>query len=288
MTLSYDQTKNDLYAVMGNPIAHSRSPEIFQYFSRQTQQELIYKKILVPINDFAETVKKFVLEGGKGLNVTLPFKQQACEMANQLTDRAKLAGAVNTLVIEENGNLIGDNTDGVGLVNDLKSNHSLVLSGTRILVLGASGAARGAIAALLHEKPAHLHVANRTEEKAENLKQIFSSLGSITASGLNDIPSQIFDLIINATSSSMHNEVPAISSKFVTPNCYCYDMFYADKPTAFQRWAKNHGAAFYYDGLGMLVEQAAEAFYVWRGIHPATAEVIKHLHQQRKHQYSFN
>lgn len=281
-----NQNKHDIYAVMGNPIMHSRSPEIFQYFARQTQQDLNYKKILVPLDGFAEAVAKFIAEGGKGLNITLPFKQQAYEIAHQLTERAKLAGAVNTFIIANDGTLTGDNTDGVGLVNDLHAN-AITIKDARILLLGASGAARGVIAVLLQEKPAHLHIANRTAEKAMALRSAFASLGSLTASGLHDIPQQSFDVIINATSSSLHNEVPTISSEFVTAECCCYDMFYADKPTAFQRWAKNHGAAFYFDGLGMLVEQAAEAFYLWRGIRPDAHAVLQQLQQQRSHQYSF-
>ena len=267
----------DHYAVMGNPIAHSKSPRIHTLFAEQTGEQLDYRAILVELDGFAEAVDAFREEGGKGLNITVPFKEQAWSLASVRSTRAELAGAVNTLSLDQNGELRGDNTDGAGLVRDLLNNHGAVLAGRRILLLGAGGAARGVIGPLLDEQPALLVIANRTAAKAVELARLFCTQGHIEGCGLDAVAGQPFDVIINATAASLSGEVPAISGDTVTPDCWCYDMMYGDKPTAFMEWARAQGATHAIDGLGMLVEQAAESFYIWRNVRPDTAPVIEAL-----------
>jgi shikimate dehydrogenase len=266
----------DRYVVMGNPIGHSKSPLIHRLFAEQTGQALDYSTLLAPLDDFAGCAREFFREG-RGANVTVPFKEDAFRLADSLTERAQRAGAVNTLSKLADGSLLGDNTDGAGLVRDLTVNAGLSLQGKRILVLGAGGAVRGALEPLLGEAPASVIIANRTVEKAELLAELFADLGPVSASGF-DWLREPMDLIINATSASLSGDVPPIAGSLIEPGkTVCYDMMYGKEPTAFCRWASEQGAAVAMDGLGMLAEQAGEAFYLWRGVRPDTAPVLAHM-----------
>lgn len=267
----------DRYAVMGNPIAHSKSPEIHRQFAAQTGQCLSYEALLVEPDGFAEAVARFQAEGGKGLNVTVPFKQEAWALIEDRTARAEQAGAVNTIIFQDDGHRRADNTDGVGLVRDLTENHGIVLRQKRLLVLGAGGAVRGVLAPILACEPAALVIANRTASKAQALAGQFASLGPVTGCGFEALVGESFDLIINGTAASLKGEVPPLPDDLLAPGGSCYDMMYSADATAFQCWAREHGASQAIDGLGMLVEQAAEAFYLWRGVRPETAPVIARL-----------
>lgn len=267
----------DRYAVMGNPVAHSKSPLIHRLFARQTGENLCYDALLVSTDDFAPAVAEFLGEGGKGLNITVPFKQDACRIADQLSDRARLAGAVNTLRADPGGVLFGDNTDGIGLVRDLTQNLGLQLEGANILLLGAGGAARGVLAPVLEQQPATLHIANRTIERAAQLVRSFAELGNLSASGFDDIPARTYDIIVNATAAGLHDTTPELPAGTIQPLTWCYDMMYGTEPTPFMRDAHQHGSRHRCDGLGMLVEQAAESFRLWRGVRPETATVIAAL-----------
>jgi shikimate dehydrogenase len=269
----------DHYVVFGNPISHSKSPLIHRLFAEQTGEQLDYSTLLAPLDDFIGCAKAF-FENGRGANVTVPFKEQAFRFANSLTERAQRAGAVNTLRKGVDGHVLGDNTDGAGLVRDLTVNAGVALKGKRILLLGAGGAVRGALEPLLAEQPAALVIANRTVEKAELLAHQFADLGPIFASGFDWLEESV-DVIINATSASLAGEVPPISSSLIQPGrTVCYDMMYGKEPTLFCRWATECGATHVLDGLGMLAEQAAEAFYLWRGVRPDTAPVLAELRRQ--------
>lgn len=266
----------DRYAVFGNPIGHSKSPLIHRLFAAQTGEPLSYDALLAPLDDFTGFARAFFAEG-LGANVTVPFKEEAFRLADELTARAARAGAVNTLKRLDDGRLLGDNTDGAGLVRDLTVNAGLALAGKRILLLGAGGAVRGVLEPLLAQQPAELVIANRTVEKAEALARLFADLGPVLASGFDWIDAPV-DLIVNGTSASLAGELPPISPSLIRPgHTVCYDMMYAKEPTAFNRWAAEHGAARTLDGLGMLVEQAAEAFFVWRGVRPDSAPVLAEL-----------
>lgn len=267
----------DRYAVIGNPIAHSRSPEIHAAFAAQTGEDIRYDRILGDLEDFAGDVRDFVTAGGKGLNVTVPFKERAWEVADELSARAELAGAVNTLIVLAGGRLRGDNTDGVGLVRDLGCNHRFNFNGADILLLGAGGAARGVVQPLLDEKPASLTIGNRTASRAMDLAAAFARFGPVTGCGLEALASRRFDLIINGTAAGLKGKIPAIPDDCLAPDGWTYDMMYASEPTAFARWGLDHGAARALDGLGMLVEQAAESFFLWRGKRPDTEPVIRSL-----------
>jgi shikimate dehydrogenase len=264
----------DRYAVVGNPIGHSKSPVIHRLFAGQAGQVLSYDKMLVELGAFAEEASAFFALGGRGLNVTLPFKEDAFRYADELTGRAQVAGAVNTLMVRQDGTVLGDNTDGSGLVADLLA-QGWPLAGSRILLLGAGGAARGVVQPLLEQDPARLVIANRTPEKAQVIAGAFA--GRIEASDYVSLTGSSFDLIINATSASLAGELPPLPVGLVTPETRVYDMMYGAKPTAFLSWAQEQGAAHLADGLGMLVGQAAEAFYLWRGVRPQTAPVIEAL-----------
>ncbi|MDH1264863.1 shikimate dehydrogenase [Pseudomonas sp. GD03944] len=269
----------DRYGVFGNPIGHSKSPLIHRMFAEQTGEPLSYEALLAPLDDFRGFAQAFFRDG-KGGNVTVPFKEQAFELADELTARARLAGAVNTLKKGDDGRLLGDNTDGAGLVRDLTVNAGIDLRGKRILLVGAGGAVRGVIEPLLAQQPASLVIANRTVEKAEHLAQVFDSLGPVVASGFDWIDAPV-DLIINGTSASLAGELPAIAPSLIEPgHTVCYDMMYGKGLTAFNRWAEEHGAARTLDGLGMLVEQAAEAFFLWRGVRPDSVPVLAELRRQ--------
>lgn len=270
----------DQYAVMGNPIAHSKSPQIHAAFARQTQQRMEYSAILVELGGFAPTVGNFQANGGKGLNVTVPFKRDAWRLADELTERARLAGAVNTLVLRADHSIYGDNTDGVGLVRDLTVNHGGVLTGQRILMLGAGGAARGVMQPLLAQNPACLVVANRSADKAIELAVEFATFGPVEGGGYDMMAGRCFDVIINATAASLAGELPPLPEGVLAPGGVCYDMMYGAEPTPFMRWAEQQGAGKVMDGLGMLVEQAAESFALWRKVRPETAGVIAELRMQ--------
>ena len=270
---------SDRYAVMGNPVAHSKSPLIHRLFAEQTGQDMVYEAILVPRDGFARAVADFCAAGGKGLNVTVPFKQEAWQLATRRSERAERAGAVNTLAIEGAGDLYGDNTDGVGLVRDLKINQGVELAGRRILLIGAGGAARGVLAPLLAERPARLVIANRTVSRAAELAQAFRDLGPVEGCGFADLAGRGFDVVINATAAGLEGRVPDLPAGPITPDSVCYDMMYGSEPTAFVRHARALGARLAVDGLGMLVEQAAESFLLWRGVRPDTAPVIARLRE---------
>ena len=270
---------NELYAVVGHPISHSKSPRIHSLFARQTGEPVEYTAIQAPLDDFAGTVAHFFQSGGKGLNVTVPFKEQAWSLADARTFRALKAGAANTLYQDQDRALVADNTDGVGLVRDLTNNHGVTLKDTRVLVLGAGGAVRGVLGPLLAQQPAALTIANRTLAKAEALVELFADEIADTrldASGFEAV-SGPFDVIINGTSASLQGDLPPVSGDIIGPDTVVYDMMYSLQTTTFNQWALDHGATRVFDGLGMLVEQAAESFYVWRGVRPDTAAVIDEL-----------
>ena len=284
MTDIFDfEPRVDNYAVMGNPINHSKSPRIHSLFAKQTSQSIDYTAIQVDTGGFKQAVGNFVASKGKGLNITVPFKEEAWALVTNRSERAERAGAINTIKIEDNGALYGDNTDGMGLVNDLKNNYQVSLSGKRILLMGAGGASRGVLAPLLNEKPQSLVIVNRTVGKAKDLAEHFNDLGNITGCGyedlLNNSVSQPFDIIINATAASLHGELPPLPDKLVSKNGCCYDMMYGQQ-TPFMQWAKQQGVNIIADGLGMLVEQAAESFFIWRGVRPDTKPVLETLKKE--------
>jgi len=266
----------DHYAVIGNPIEHSKSPDIHTMFARQTGQDMAYSRLLGSLDDFAGSVKNFTDKGGVGLNVTVPFKEQAFNLCNELSERAQMAGAVNTLILKDE-NIIGDNTDGTGLVRDLGCNHLFSFSGARILLLGAGGASRGVLRPVLDEQPASLLIANRTPSKAHDLAALAVDLGNVQGCSFEELKGQQFDLIINGTAAGLNGEVPPIPDDCLAEGGWTYDMMYSTEPTAFVKWGKAHGAAKALDGLGMLVEQAAESFRLWRGVTPDTEAVIRIL-----------
>jgi shikimate dehydrogenase len=268
---------SDRYAVIGNPIAHSKSPLIHAAFAEQTGEDLVYERILGPRDDFAGEVRRFFAQGGRGLNVTVPFKEEAWALVDESSPRAETARAVNTLIPLPDGRLRGDNTDGIGLVQDLAENHRCPLAGRSILLLGAGGASRGVLRPLLEARPARLWIANRTAAKAVALAEDAAALGPVHGCGLEQLAGERFDLIINGTSAGLQAEVPPLPEAVLAPGGWCYDMMYGDAPTAFVRWALAQGAGHALDGLGMLVEQAAEAFFLWRGVRPQTAPVIRRL-----------
>lgn len=266
----------DLYAVIGSPIKHSKSPWIHGQFAEITGESVEYRAVLGNEQDFAGSVEAFRSEGGQGLNVTVPFKQDAFEYASEFSERAKRAGAVNTLVFREDGSVFAENTDGVGIVRDITVNYEVAISGKRVLVLGAGGAVRGILEPLLAEKPQEVVIANRTVSKAVQLADDFSDLGCLVGVGFADVEGS-FDLIINGTSASLAGDLPPIPSSVITPSSVCYDMMYGAEMTVFNQWAQQLGAAEVIDGLGMLVEQAAESFFIWRGVRPDTQPVLQAL-----------
>ncbi len=268
----------DQYVVIGNPVSHSKSPAIHAQFAAQTGESIAYERLAAPLDDFAACVQHFMQSGGRGANVTVPFKLEAFALATQLTPRAQAAGAVNTLSFDD-GRIVGDNTDGVGLVRDIVHNAGVVLEGRRILLLGAGGAARGVVMPLLAERPQQLVVANRTFARAQELVQSFPAAAPVLKAAAFDDLSGQFDAIINATSASLSADLPAVPATLFGPQVFVYDMMYAATPTVFMQWAAQHGARVR-DGLGMLVEQAAESFFVWRGARPDTAPVYALLRAQ--------
>lgn len=279
-----DQIMTDQYAVFGNPIEHSKSPEIHRQFAEQTKQMLAYEKQLVPKDGFDQAADAFFANSGKGLNVTVPFKQEAFSYADAITDRARRAGAVNTLALQNDSKVLGDTTDGVGLVTDIKDNLGWQIRHKRILILGAGGAVRGVLEPLLEEQPQHIVIANRSVDKALQLSQQFAELGYLLGCGYDMLGEQSYDLIINGTSAGLQGQLPPLPETLIAREAEqvktaCYDMMYGAKPTLFMQWAQQQGAVAS-DGLGMLVEQAAESFALWRGVRPQTSEVIAHLRGQ--------
>lgn len=270
----------DTYAVMGHPIKHSQSPVIHAQFAQQTNQLLEYRAIHVPPGDLADAVRQFHTRGGKGLNITLPFKEEAWLLCKARTPRAQQAGAVNTIWFDQMGQACGDNTDGVGLVRDLTVNQGVEVAGRRVLVLGAGGAVRGILGPLMSAGPVRLVVANRNPARAAALVERFAEHGQLLASDFPQLAGLSFDLVINGTSASLSGTVPDIPDKVLAEGACCYDLAYSHDPTPFVRWGKSSGAAIAVDGLGMLVEQAAESFYRWRGVRPDSVAVIARLRRE--------
>ncbi len=272
----------DRYAVTGNPVDHSKSPQIHAAFASQTGEDLNYTKLLLPIDGFKKGAEEFFAQGGRGLNVTVPFKLQAWQLSALRSQRAERAGAVNTLLQNRDGKIVGDTTDGTGLVRDLCNNHKIQIESKSLLLLGAGGAVRGVLSELLEKKPRQIIIANRTVEKAKLLVEQFSDLGCLYSCGFDELTGQQSDLIINGTSASLQGELPALPEGLIHRKSVCYDMMYSAHETVFNRWARERGAAITLDGLGMLVEQAAESFFIWRGVRPQTAAVIKQLRSELK------
>lgn len=266
-----------LYAVMGNPVTHSKSPQIHSMFARQFGIRIDYRAIQVDPGGFEQAVSNFEASGGQGLNITIPFKVEAWKLADQLSRRAERAGAVNTLEFLKHGRRFGDNTDGVGLVRDIVQNLNRPIRERKILIVGAGGAARGVLGALLAERPALLVLANRTVDKAVGLARRFAVDGAVKACGLHELPGQRFDLVINATAASLSGDVPDLPAGLFAADALGYDLMYSDDPTPFMQWAADRGACDTVDGLGMLVEQAAESFLVWHDRKPQTGPVIHML-----------
>ncbi len=267
----------DKYAVIGNPVAHSLSPQIHEAFARATGQALTYERLLAPRDGFAAAVEAFARSGGRGLNVTVPFKLEAFALADAHSPRAKTSGAVNTLK-REGDRWFGDNTDGPGFVRDLTRNQDIALSANDVLVLGAGGAARGIMSSLLAEHPRSVTVCNRTFAKAVAVARAFAPLGPVAAAAPDALAGRSFDIVISATSAGLVDaSPPSWPAPSVVRDAFAYDMIYADKPTAFQRWAQANGATRTANGLGMLVEQAAESFFLWRGVRPDTTPIFSLL-----------
>ncbi len=266
------------YAVFGNPIKHSKSPQIHSLFAKQKGIELNYQAIEVPIGQFSEYLNLFASQKGKGLNITVPFKEDAFALCNTLTERARLSGSVNTIWFDDKSIIHGDTTDGKGLINDLTINNALDLYNKSILVLGAGGSVRAILKPLCELKPKNIVIANRTVSKAEQLAKIFSDHGNLQSSSYEELSSP-FDLIINGTSLSLNGKLPSISESTIDSRTSCYDLMYSDTETIFMKWAEKQGASKVIDGLGMLVEQAAESFMIWHGVMPDTTPVIKMLRE---------
>ena len=269
---------NDLYAVIGHPIAHSLSPRIHAEFARHTGQDLRYEARLAPLNGFAATVEQFWREGGRGLNVTVPFKAEAWRLRVRLTLHAQAAGAVNTLARTVDG-VLGYNTDGLGLIRDLEDNLGVALAGCRVLIVGAGGAAAGICLPLLEARPERVVIANRTPARAEALAERYMASGPVAAARAETLKGAAFDLVINATAASLQGELPALPAGVFAPGALAYDLMYGAKAVPFLDHARRLGAARSADGLGMLVEQAAESFYLWRGVRPPTRPVLEWLRQ---------
>lgn len=270
-------TDIDHYAVFGNPISHSKSPQIHTQFAAQTKQSLIYSAVLAEIGEFDQAVHDFLQHNGKGLNVTVPFKEDAWRCATKHSKRALRAGAVNTLKLEDNGDLFGDTTDGTGLVSDLLKNHNIQIKDKDVLIIGAGGAVRGVLEALLEKQPASLLITNRTTRKAVQLAKDFADLGNINGCGLDEINEASFDIVINGTSASLQGKLPPLPDTIFNNNACSYDMMYAAEATPFMQWSAQCGVKNIFDGLGMLVEQAAESFFIWRGVKPETKTVIENI-----------
>jgi len=267
----------DRYGVMGFPVSHSRSPVIHRLFALQTGQKLQYELLQVASDKLESSVRQFQSTGGKGLNITLPHKSDVLRLVDDMSETAKIAGAINTLSFDDDG-IHGDNTDGVGLMRDLANNLGVRVGGARILILGAGGATRGILAPLLDAKPTNITIANRTLARAADLADRFSAFGPVSACQFDEVSTvDPYDLVINATSAGVKGETPPYPEAAIGEQTVCYDLSYGLTPTPFSEWAARHGAAKSYMGWGMLVEQAAESFFIWRGVRPDTAVVLKQM-----------
>jgi shikimate dehydrogenase len=273
----FDFERPRRFAVMGNPVAHSKSPLIHKQFAQQFKHNLEYIAIQVDIGGLSQAVEQFRAHGGNGLNITVPFKLDAFRLAEQLSDRAQIAEAVNTLRFDKDDSIFGDNTDGAGLVHDVQHNLGVGLKDKKILVLGAGGAVRGVLAPLLKHAPAQLVVANRTLARARELVHAFAEHGKLEVCEFEDLRGKHFDVVVNGTSASLQGELPPLPETLLARNALAYDMMYADHATPFMEWAHLHGAGKVADGIGMLVEQAAESYFVWNGVRPQTRPVIASL-----------
>ena len=276
MTFNIDPSV-DNYCVMGNPITHSKSPHIHKAFAEQTQQNIFYQAIHVDDGKFIAALKEFQAQGGKGLNITVPFKGDAWEISENRNNRSERALAVNTISFDDAGKITGDNTDGVGLIRDLTINLEISIKDKDILILGAGGAVRGILDPLFDKEAGRITIANRTVRRAEELADMFSDRGDILTCRFDELAGSGFDIIINGTSASLQGEVPPLPENLLNDNACCYDMMYSMSDTPFVSWAKAQGATKASDGLGMLVEQAAESFFIWRGVRPETRQVIDAL-----------
>ena len=266
----------DRYAVIGNPIGHTKSPLIHSMFAQASGQTLEYGAIEGPLDGFAAAVRSFAEAGGRGMNVTAPFKLQAFDLADSRTERAQRAGAVNALKFD-GGRIAADNFDGIGLVADVQRNLGFALAGKRVLMLGAGGAVRGALQPFVEQKPALLVIANRSAGKAAQLAGGFDACANVASAGYADLGTQSFDIVVNATSASLTGELPPLPASVFGPDCLAYELVYGKGLTPFLRLAQNAGATRLADGVGMLVEQAAEAFAWWRGVRPDTRAAIERL-----------
>ena len=269
----------DKFAVFGNPIKQSKSPIIHTLFAQQYAQHIEYRAVRVELDDFVQATNLFLEGGGAGLNITVPFKHEAFALAHRNSERSLRAGAVNVLTLADDGLIDGDNTDGIGLIRDLIANLGWTVQGLRVLLVGAGGAARGVLEPLLRERPRELLVVNRTAARAAELAVEFAGIGPLEGGAFDLIGTRQFDLIINATSAGLSGAVPELPSSMLTERSCCYDMVYGAEPTPFLRWSADHAAGAVSDGLGMLVEQAAEAFYIWRQLRPETRSVIDQLRE---------
>ena len=267
----------DKYAVIGHPIEHSKSPVIHRLFAEQTGEAITYEAIDVPPDELNASVTRFMALGGRGLNVTVPHKQSVFNLMDECTERAELAGAVNTVIRTEDGALRGDNTDGIGLVRDLRDNLQVELEEVEILVLGAGGAARGILPPLAELRPDELVVANRTLERAREIADDLADVGRIKARSYDEVEAKPFGLVVNATSAGLTGDIPPFPEHIVGPQTVCYDLSYSMRDTPFIAWAKQRGCTRSYQGWGMLVEQAAESFYLWRHVRPNTGPVRQRL-----------
>lgn len=267
----------DQYGVVGHPVAHSLSPFIHAMFARQTGQPMSYRLFDFAPEVFEERIATFFAQGGRGLNITLPYKVAAVARADELTVRARHAGAVNTLAMRKDGTILGDNTDGIGLTQDLCVNQRVTVTRRRVLVVGAGGAARGVLAPLLGLEPEVITIANRTADRAKALAAAFGQMGNVQGVGFRDITGGCYDLVINATSASLTGEIPDVPATVIGTETFCYDMAYGKGDTPFVRWCAELGCRAAVPGWGMLVEQAAESFRVWRGVRPLTGPVLSAL-----------
>ena len=270
----------DNYAVVGNPVEHSKSPFIHKAFADQTGQLISYQAILVELDGFKACLGEFQKQGGKGLNVTLPFKEDAWQSVDHLSARAERSGSVNTIRFSQEGGSYGDTTDGCGLLRDL-ANHDISLVNRRVLVLGAGGAVRGVLPDLLMANPGLITIVNRTVTRAEELVGRYAEHSNLDYLPVEKLEGRQFDIIINGTSASLSGQMLELPDNIITGRSVCYDMAYRDTDTVFVRWAKSNSAQLALDGLGMLVEQAAESFYVWRGVRPDTKRVIEMLRSEK-------
>lgn len=267
------------YTVIGQPISHSLSPVVHRLFGELTQRKILYTRTESTPETFAQTVRHWKESGGRGCNITSPFKEQAVAVCDRLSNESQRAGSVNTVHMHRDGSLVGHTTDGAGIVADIVQNKRQVVNAKHVLILGAGGAARGVVQAILNEKPARLHVANRTTEKAERLVELFSDLGPVSAGGYEKLANERqFDIVINATTLGMSGTMPDLPEMLCNSGALAYDMTYAQKDTAFMAWAKSLGASSC-NGLGMLVEQAAESFLLWEGVRPKTRMVYPRLQE---------